>query len=352
MRYMNATEMAEHTTVKCVIWDLDNTIWEGTLLEDDAVTVRPAALELVEALDGRGILQSIASKNDPEIAVAKLRELDLATYFLYPQVGWTPKSTSVEVIARKLNISLDAVAFIDDSAVEREEVQFVHPNVMVLDARDLESIGDMPEMRPRFVTDESRLRRQMYIDQMQREQVEAEFGGPREDFLETLGLEFEIRSARQEDLQRAEELTLRTHQLNTTGRYYSYEQLRRLITSERHMVCVARLTDKFGTYGTIGLSVLDCDTDQWVLRLMLMSCRVMFSGMGTVMTTYLRNLANAHGVRLLAELRPTRRNRPMYLTLKFAGFREIERSPARVLLESDLTDIPPFPPYATVRILR
>ena len=80
-----------------------------------------------------------------------------------------------------------------------------------------------------------------------------------------------------------------------------------------------------------------------------MSCRVMFSGMGTVMTTYLRNLANDHGVRLFAELRPTSRNRPMYLTLKFAGFREIERSPARVLLESDLTDIPPFPPYATVR---
>src|SRR5262245_10326012 len=106
-------------TVKCVVWDLDNTLWRGTLVEEGPVRLRDDAVELVKVLDARGVLQSIASKNDPDHALAVLEQLGMRDYFLYPQIGWTSKVTSLRTIATSLNISTDALAFVDDEVVER-----------------------------------------------------------------------------------------------------------------------------------------------------------------------------------------------------------------------------------------
>ena len=71
-------------SIKCVVWDLDNTIWDGVLLEDGNVTVRPEVVEVIKTLDSRGILHSIASKNDYEAAIRRLDAAGLSDYFLYP----------------------------------------------------------------------------------------------------------------------------------------------------------------------------------------------------------------------------------------------------------------------------
>src|SRR5690606_34437348 len=97
--------------IKCVVWDLDNTLWDGILLEDAQVTPRPHVVEHIRRLDRMGVLHSIASKNDPDTALAKLRELGLEELFLYPQIGWNAKSDSVRHIAKALNLGLDAFAF-------------------------------------------------------------------------------------------------------------------------------------------------------------------------------------------------------------------------------------------------
>ena len=97
-------------TVKCLVWDLDNTLWAGTVLEE-TVGIDHAVRHVLEVLDARGILHSIASKNEPEIAWARLVELGVAEYFIAPQIGWHPKSDSIRRIADQLNFAHDAVAF-------------------------------------------------------------------------------------------------------------------------------------------------------------------------------------------------------------------------------------------------
>jgi len=84
----DAVAPAKRRKVKCVVWDLDNTLWNGTLLEGDKVQLRDGVREIIHTLDARGILHSIASRNHAESALARLRELDLEEYFLYPQINW------------------------------------------------------------------------------------------------------------------------------------------------------------------------------------------------------------------------------------------------------------------------
>ncbi len=117
--------------VKCVIWDLDQTVWDGILGEQDAerVSLRPKVLQTMMALDERGILQSIASKNDHDHAWHVLERLGVAHLFLYPQINWEPKSANVQRIVTSLNIGVDSCAFIDDSEFERVEVAHELPGI-------------------------------------------------------------------------------------------------------------------------------------------------------------------------------------------------------------------------------
>ncbi len=338
------------STIKCVVWDLDNTVWDGVLLEDSAVTLRPAVVEILNTLDARGILHSIASKNDHTAAMTKLTELGIAGYFLYPQINWNTKSSALSVIATSINIGIDTLAFVDDQPFELEEVAFAFPEVLCLDSADLAGMLDIPALNPRFITEDSKLRRQMYMSDIERNQAEKEFVGPNETFLATLQMEFAITPAEEEDLKRAEELTVRTNQLNTTGYTYSYEELDALRTSPRHRLLIASLKDKYGTYGKIGLLLIDCDPEIWTVKLLLMSCRVMSRGVGAIMMNHCMRLAQAARVRLQAEFVPNDRNRMMYITYKFGGFREVDRRDGVLILEHDLGTIQPFPEYVQVTL--
>ncbi len=346
--------MRKPGSIKCVIWDLDHTVWDGILLEDGDVRVRPGVREAIETLDGRGILHSIASRNDRATALAKLRELGLEEYFLYPQIHWNPKSGSVEQIAKDLNLALDAFAFIDDQPHERDEVAFSLPQVLCIDAAEVGRLVEMPELTPRFVTEDSRQRRRMYQADIERNQAEGEYVGAKEEFLETLGMKFSIVPAREEDLKRAEELTARTHQLNTTGYTYNYDELDAFRRSPDHLLLVASLVDKYGTYGKIGLALLELGTEAdggfWTVKLLLMSCRVMSKGVGTILVHHILDRARRAGVRLRAEFVSNDRNRMMLVTYKFAGFKQIERRGEVAVLENDLSNVQPFPPYVEVEI--
>ena len=344
-------EERKRKSIKCVIWDLDNTIWQGVLLEDREVTLIPGIRQILETLDSRGILQSIASKNDRDAALARLEEYGIAEYFLYPQIHWRPKSESVATIAQSINIGLDSVAFIDDQAFERDEVAFSHSDVCCIDAAQLGDLLDRQEMNPRFVTEDSRIRRQMYLSDIERNKAEETFEGPREDFLASLGMKFTIGLAQEEDLRRAEELTLRTHQLNTTGYTYSYDELNELRQSAGHRLLIASLTDKYGTYGKIGLALVECDAEVWTLKLLLMSCRVMSRGVGTILVNYILRLAKEAGRRLRAEFIANDRNRMMYVTYKFGNFHVVEERGDLTIFENDCSSIKDWPSYIDVEII-
>lgn len=344
------TQNSSHKSIKCLVWDLDNTLWNGVLLEDEKVTLRENVIDIIQTLDSRGILQSIASKNEYTHAMSKLEEFRLQNYFLYPQINWNSKAASVKEIAKLINISTDAIAFIDDQLFELEEVNFLLPEVSCINAKNLQFLLNMPKMNPRFITEDSQNRRLMYISDIERKKAESEFIGPQEDFLATLQMHFSISNAKEDDLQRAEELTVRTHQLNTTGYTYSYEELNQFLTSKNHKLLIASLSDKYGDYGKIGLALLECQEEFWTLKLLLMSCRVMSRGVGTIMLNHIMNLAKVNNVPLRAEFVSNNRNRLMYISYKFAGFKEIGNKDEIVILENDLAQIQPTPDYITVEV--
>lgn len=334
--------------VKCLVWDLDNTLWNGVLLEDGEVTLRDGAVDLIHTLDERGILQSIASRNDYDLAMAALEALGLKEYFIYPQINWNAKSTSIKIIAEQINIDIETLAFIDDQPFEREEVAYTYPNVLCIDAANLENVSHMPVMIPQFVTQDSRHRRQMYQSAIQRKQVEDNYEGIQEDFLASLRMKLTISTAKEEDLRRAEELTVRTNQLNTTGYTYSYDELYDFHKSDRHHLWVAGLEDIYGTYGKIGLALIEIERQEWWIRLLLMSCRVMNRGVGTVLINHIRNQARKAGVRLLAEMIPNDRNRMMFMTYKFTHFREVSQTGDRIIFANDLEHEQAFPHYLKI----
>lgn len=333
------------TCLKCLVWDLDDTLWEGILLEGDDVRLRPQAREVVETLDRRGILQSIASRNDPEPVLTKLREFGLEEYFLYPQIHWDSKAESIRAIAQSLNIGLDAVAFIDDQPFERDQVTFSLPEVTCIEAGRLPDLLDMPIFKPACINEDSRLRRQMYLSEIARKEAERRHDGPQEAFLASLGMVLTIFPATQDDLLRAAELTVRTHQLNATGVPYSHEDLDLLRRSGRHDLLMARLEDRYGTYGHIGLALVERQPEFWTIRLLLTSCRVISRGVGSILLAHIMHQARARNVRLRAHFVPTDRNRMMQIAYRFAGFREVGVEAGVTLLEHDLIEAPAIPDH-------
>lgn len=348
---LSNNKQADKKSIKCVVWDLDNTLWDGVLLEDERVDLRLEVVDIIKTLDSRGILQSIASKNDDARAMAQLQEFGLHEYFLYPQINWNSKSSSIQEIAKSLNLGIDTFTFIDDQLFELEEVNFSLPEVLCINTANLAHLLDMPEMNPRFITEDSKLRRFMYISDIERNNSEKEFVGTQEEFLATLNMAFTMSDAKEEDLQRAEELTLRTNQLNTTGYTYSYDELNHFRQSDKHKLLIASLDDKYGSYGKIGLALVECQEFVWTLKLLLMSCRVMSRGVGTIMLNHIMTLAKTNNVRLRSEFVSNNRNRMMYVSYKFAGFQEIEKKGDLLILENELTRIQPFPEYVLVKIV-
>jgi FkbH-like protein len=344
------SQQEDKKVIKCIVWDLDNTLWHGVLLENEKVSLQKDIVNIIHTLDNRGILQSIASKNDYATAIDKIEECGLKEYFIYPQINWNSKASSVKEIAKLLNIGLDAIAFVDDQLFELEEVKFSVPEILCINADEIGNILDMPVMNPRFITEDSRLRRFMYISDIERQNAEKDFVGTADEFLATLNMNFTISLAQEEDLQRAEELTLRTNQLNTTGYTYSYNELNHFRTSENHKLLIASLEDKYGSYGKIGLLLIECQADVWKIKLLLMSCRVMSRGVGTIMLNYVMSLAKNNNVRLLAEFVFNNRNRMMYISYKFAGFKEVANNDGLIILENDLTRIQPVPSYIKFQV--
>jgi methoxymalonate biosynthesis protein len=308
------------TVVKCLVWDLDNTLWQGVLSEGDEVQVSAEVREVIAVIDGRGILQSVSSKNDADIAWQRLTELGLAEYFVLPQISWGRKSDAVRAIGDQLRFALDTIAFIDDQPAERAEVAYHLPEVRCYPAESRLLLTGLPEFSPATFTVDSRRRRQMYQASFHRDAQRAEFPGPDEDFLRSLDLVMEIGHATEESLSRVEELTLRTSQMNATGVHYSGDELSALCADPHHDVLTVVMSDRFGPYGAVGVALLERTPSVWHLKLLATSCRVLSLGAGANLINWLASQAARAGVHLIADYRPTKRNRMMDVAYRFAGF--------------------------------
>lgn len=335
--------------IKCVVWDLDNTLWDGTILEDKTVRPFQHIVDCIKTLDERGILHSIASRNNYEDAIQCLKQLGLEQYFIYPQIHWGDKSQSIGEIIKKINISADTIAFVDDQPFELEEVQRVYPEVLCIQTENALKMLEDERFIPQYITADSKMRRHMYKTDILRTEAEERFVGTREEFLRTLHMEVTISFAQDDDLERLVELTERTSQLNTTGYTYSYEQLSELSISPDYRLLVVGLKDKYGSSGKIGLALVKIsDTQGWMVELLIMSCRVLSRGIGTILIDFILEKARQKNRIVYAKFKKTPRNKMMYMTYAMAGFVLLKQTNDIMILEHPMKKLRAVPSYVTI----
>lgn len=314
--------------VKCLVWDLDGTVWRGTLLESDDCRLRTGVRGVIAELDRRGVLQSVASRNDPDLALPLLRRKRLAGYFVQPQIGWDSKVRSLNAVSASLGVSLDAMALVDDEPFERQQVERLLPGVRSYPAEITDRLLEFPEFSPTVISSESRARRATYQGMAARESASHEGGMSHAEFLLWCGTELTLRRAEREDLPRILELLERTHQLNATGVVWPEHEIASWLGSADRRVYVAQLRDQFVDYGRIGVAVCRVSPAGWELVVFLLSCRVLSRGIAGYFLAWVRGRAAAEGAhRLSAVYRPGPRNARMRTLYGLSGLSPVEERP-------------------------
>lgn len=319
-----AASLDPNRPAKVLVWDLDETLWQGVLVDDglEGVTPRPEAVAAIKALDQRGILQSVASKNTAEETLAALTHFGLADYFLYPQIHWNPKSGSFKALAQQLNLGLDSFVFIDDQPFERAEVTNTLPMVRALPHTAVKDLlahpwFDVP------VTDESQKRRALYQQDALRSLAVEAAGEDYRSFLRDAGMILQIEPLSDANAGRIYELSQRTNQLNFNGKKYSPSEVDdlKLAKDGRVLGLALRCQDRFGDYGLIGFLELDLHAGR--IAQFFMSCRVQKKRVEQAFFAWLRTQLLGRGVdQIVVNYTPTARNgaaRDMLTQLCFVG---------------------------------
>ncbi|NNM77241.1 HAD-IIIC family phosphatase [Sphingomonas sp. ID1715] len=303
---------------KCVVFDLDNTLWKGVLLEG-AVEIRQEVAELFRRLDERGILISISSKNAADDAFAQLKRFGLDDYLLHPQIGWDAKSEGLRKIAAALDIGIDTFIFVDDNPFERAEVSQTLPMVEVLPDTAISTLLDHPRLQG-AVTPESKQRRQMYKEAAARE-VAAQSFDDFAAFLKSCDIRVTIRPDRPSDFDRIAELVQRTNQLNFSGRKYGRDEIAEILRDKDRERFVVEVSDKFGSYGTVGFCLANWSGDALVIEDFMLSCRVQGKFIEQALFWYLSEGAgHAPVARVVVNFKRTDRNAAAHKVLTTLGF--------------------------------
>jgi len=313
------SKIVHRVAAKCVVFDLDNTLWEGVLLESDDVRLRPVVRKLLRTLDERGILLSIASKNVHDHAMSKLREFGIEEYFLYPKINWGPKSETLKQVAKNLDIGIDTFVFVDDNPFELEEVASALEAVECVDASRIGDLLSHPRLQG-STSAEARTRRRMYREAMVRAEAQSMFGADYIAFLRTSDIRLTIRPDRPDDLERIVELVQRTNQLNFSGHKYSREEILRLFEDpaiERHVLACA---DKYGDYGTVGFCMARRNEATVRVEDFMLSCRVQGKFVESALFDHLCSRSDPPANRIEVNFRKTDRNVPAQQVLEKLGF--------------------------------
>jgi FkbH-like protein len=319
--------------VKCVVWDLDNTLLSGTWLESAGPPpADPSLLPVLAELGRRGVLNSVASRNPAQTAALLQDPAGWPVEFVAAQFGWGRKSEALGRVAAELSIGLDALAFVDDDPYERAEVANALPAVLVLSPEDVPDALGWPELSPAVVTAEARRRASAYAQARRRQDAARESGQSTADFLRWCRTELTISPATAADLPRLVELAARTHQFNSLRRAAPEPELRGWLAAAGYRVTVLRLADRFGADGLVGAAVVDTtgstpDGPQWRVQLLMMSCRAMGRGVIEALLAWLARAAAAEGAAVAVPARLDERNVPLRLALVAAGFRAADAGP-------------------------
>ena len=314
-------------TRKCLVLDLDNTLWGGVVGDDGVANLKLgsetavaesylAFQQYVKDLKARGILLAICSKNEEAAALEGLRHPDgilRPEDFAVIKANWSPKHENVVAIATALNIGLDSLVFVDDNPAERDIVRQSLPEVLVpevgADPAQFAAILERSGCFEVLSINEDDLQRARYYEENKvREQLHTgfqEYG----EFLDSLQMEGEIKPFSAVYLDRITQLTNKTNQFNCTTRRYTRAEIDQIVDNPRYIHLYGRLKDKFGDNGLISVVLGEVEGESLNILLWLMSCRVLKRGMEEAMMDVLERHCRDRRVKKIVGLYlPTPKN--------------------------------------------
>lgn len=355
-------------TKKCLVLDLDNTLWGGVLGEDGPDGIAPggtligepyrAVQRVAKQLAAQGVLLAVSSKNDPgpvRDVLAGHPDMTLRPAdFVAVHAGWEPKDGSLHAIARRLGISADALVFLDDSPAERALIRRHLPGTAVvplgtepalhLHALLRDGWFDTPQ-----ITDDDTRRTVRYQEAAAREEFRGNTGSY-EDYLAELRTEVTLSEPEPHEIRRLSQLSLRTNQFNLTGERVQADRVAAFHHTEGHQVLAVRVSDRFGDSGLVGALFVRRDGDTLAVDNVFLSCRALARGIEDACLATV--LAHARGQRLAAvraRYRPTRSNarvRGFYPSLGFT--QEDGTDGDGIWFRHTLDALPPVPGHLTL----
>lgn len=352
---------------KCLVCDLDNTLWGGVVGEDGVNGVRlgddyPGAAYValqraIVDLTRRGVILAICSKNNEADALEAIdgrpEMLLRSGDFAAKRINWTDKAQNLREIAAELNIGVDALVLIDDNPVERELVREMVPEATVIDIDADAPLGHAAALRacPLFerleVSAEDRKRNELYAAQQQRSAL-ADSATTVEDYYRSLEMVATFGLSDEATRPRVAQLTQKTNQLNTTTRRYSEQQIEAFEADAATRVYWVRVEDRFGDNGVIGVVIAREESgDAWLLDTFLMSCRVIGRTVETAMLAVVAEHAREAGAkRLRGPFFPTAKNAPAKEIYASHRFRCVDENDDGSMWELDLdADAPAVPEW-------
>lgn len=318
--YKNIEKPADK--VKVLVWDLDNTLWDGTLVNGE-VKIREEAVSLIKSLDKRGILNTISSKNDYEEAVNKLKEFGVFEYFVCPAINWGQKSINIQKIAKTLNLGINSFAFIDDNIREREEVKEALPMIRVYTDSDINKIVSLEEFNVQ-TSSESKNRRLSYQQEVSRQLFKEEFSDDYDSFLRSLGMSITIKKVAEETKERCYELLLRSNQLNLSTNRYNQEEYDALLSRPDVLCYAIGCKDKFGDYGIVSFISVKLSGQNADIVDFVISCRVAKKKVeDAIVRAVSKLLSNREVTKLNASLIKTKKNGPLAAVFDELPFKQV-----------------------------
>lgn len=258
------------TKIKLIIWDLDDTFWNGTLSEGSISPIQDN-ITLVKDLTDRGIISSICSKNNYSEAVNKLSELGIIDYFVFKSINWEPKGQRISSLIKDMGLRPINCVFIDDNPVNLNEAKFYSKDLIVAGPEILTEIGNQIHVLSNNDTRHSRLNNYKVLEK--KLDAKASFSD-NTAFLYDSNTEVEIHSDCIDNIDRIYELIIRTNQLNFTKLRCSKEELLELLTNTSTSSGYVTVKDKFGDYGIVGFYAIRNNR----LIHFLFSCRTIGQG--------------------------------------------------------------------------
>jgi FkbH-like protein len=259
--------------VKLVVWDLDDTFWRGTLSEGP-VEIDPVLVELVRALNRRGIVNAICSKNDEAPVRAELEGAGMWDEFVFARIDWTPKGPRVARIIEDAQLRPENVLFVDDRPSNLGEAEHYAPGLQTAGPEILERLLNQPQVAGKDDRDLTRLHQYRVLERklVDRRAVDSSH----EDFLRSCDIRLSIREDTAAEVDRLHELSLRTNQLNFTKRRPTRDEFAAMLDDPEVVSGYVEVSDRYGDYGICGFYAIYRRTG--VLTDYLFSCRVMSMG--------------------------------------------------------------------------